>query len=90
MRKGFVRVRNVDHYAVEVDGRVWRTEFSADQIYERTYKSARLLKAGEKVAATFTEWGCPFTTERHALEASGMRVRMTKYRLTPPRNEETS
>lgn len=80
MRKGFVKVRNAEHYAVEFAGQVWRSDCSADQIYLANFRTARLLKAGPGVASTFREYPIPAVTETRVLEASGLRLKMTKYR----------
>lgn len=80
MRKGFVRVRNAEHYAVEFADQVWRTELSADHIYLCNFRRAKLLKAGPTVASTFRECMIPVEAETDTLAASGLRLKMTKYR----------
>lgn len=53
LRAGFVSIRGVDHYAVRIDGVIWRSERSAEAIYDRNLRSDNLVKAGAMVAATF-------------------------------------
>ena len=52
-RLGFVTVRGVDHYALEVDGSIWRSETAAEMLYAHNRRSDTLVKAGPTVADTF-------------------------------------
>lgn len=76
-RKGFVQVRGTDHYALEIDGQIWRSESSADVIYACNFRTANLVKAGAEVASTFKEYPVPveLSSTRY-----GRSVTMTKYR----------